>query len=84
MGKWATELNAFVIDFVQRSSIQSQALTDFLIDWMPGPQDEANTLNDAMWTVFYDVSWGFFGATSVAILLSSSTMKTLYAAKLDF
>jgi hypothetical protein len=30
IGKWATELNEFTIDYVHRSSIQSQALTDFI------------------------------------------------------
>jgi hypothetical protein len=30
-GKWATELNEFVIEFVYRSSIQSQALADLIV-----------------------------------------------------
>jgi hypothetical protein len=34
--KWATELNEFTIDYVHRSSIQSQALADFIADWTPG------------------------------------------------
>jgi hypothetical protein len=33
VGKWATELNEFIIDYVHRSSIQSQALADFITDW---------------------------------------------------
>jgi hypothetical protein len=36
VGKWAAELNEFTIDFVHRSSIQSQAITDFIADWTPG------------------------------------------------
>jgi hypothetical protein len=32
VGKWATELNEFTIDFVHRSSIQSQALANFIAD----------------------------------------------------
>jgi hypothetical protein len=32
VGKWATELNKFTIDFVHRSSIQSQALADFIVE----------------------------------------------------
>jgi ribonuclease HI len=43
VGKWATELDEFTIDFVHRSSIQSQALADFIADWMPGAQDEDKT-----------------------------------------
>jgi hypothetical protein len=32
VGKWAAELNEFTIDYVHRSSIQSQALADFIVD----------------------------------------------------
>jgi hypothetical protein len=32
LGKWATELNDFVIDFVSRTAIKSQALADFVPD----------------------------------------------------
>jgi hypothetical protein len=35
IGKWAVELNEFTIDYVHRSSIQSQALADFIADWTP-------------------------------------------------
>jgi hypothetical protein len=38
--KWAAELNEFSIDYVHRSSIQSQALVDFIADWTPGAQEE--------------------------------------------
>jgi hypothetical protein len=40
IGKWAAELNEFAIDYVYRSSIQSQALADFITDWTPGAQEE--------------------------------------------
>jgi hypothetical protein len=32
IGKWVVELNEFCIDYVHRSSIQSQALADFIAD----------------------------------------------------
>jgi hypothetical protein len=35
VGKWATELNEFTIEYVHRSSIQSQALADFIVVWTP-------------------------------------------------
>ena len=40
IGKWAAELNEFTIDYVHRSSIQSQALADFIADWTLGAQEE--------------------------------------------
>jgi hypothetical protein len=36
VGKWAAELNEFTIDFVHKSSIQSQGLAYFIADWTPG------------------------------------------------
>jgi hypothetical protein len=39
VGKWAAELNEFTIEYVYRSSIQSQALPGFIADWTPGAQD---------------------------------------------
>jgi ribonuclease HI len=34
--------------------------------------------------VFYDESWGTFGAGATAILISPSKIKTCYAATLEF
>jgi hypothetical protein len=43
IGKWDAELNEFSIDYVHRSSIQSQALADFIADWTPGAHGEEVT-----------------------------------------
>jgi ribonuclease HI len=83
IGKWATELNEFSIDYVHRSSIQSQALADFIADWTPGAQEEASKDAEA-WTVFCDGSWGTFGAGAGAVLVAPSKVRTCYAVKLDF
>jgi hypothetical protein len=52
IGKWAAKLNEFSIDYVHRSSIQSQALADFIADWTPGAQEEEATKDAEAWTVF--------------------------------
>jgi ribonuclease HI len=83
IGKWATELNEFCIDYVHRSSIQSQALADFIADWTLGAQEEASKDAKA-WTVFCDGSWGTFGAGAAAVLIAPSKVRTCYAVKLDF
>jgi ribonuclease HI len=77
-------LNEFTIDFVHRSSIQSQALSDFIVDWTPGAHEEVNLIDAEAWTVFCDGSWGTFGAGATAILTSPSKIKTCYAARLEF
>jgi hypothetical protein len=76
VGKWATVLNKFTIDFVHRSSIQSQALADFIANWTPGAHEEGHLIDDKAWTIFYDGSWGIFGAGAAAILISPSKIKT--------
>jgi ribonuclease HI len=70
--------------FVHRSSIQTQALADFINDWTPGAQDKEKTTDAEAWTVFCDGSWGTFGAGATAVLISPSKIKTCYAARLDF
>jgi ribonuclease HI len=82
--KWVAKLNKFIIDYVHRSSIQSQSLADFIADWTPGAQDEVATKDDEAWTVFCDGSWGTFGAGAAAVLVAPSKVRTCYAIKLDF
>jgi ribonuclease HI len=84
IGKWAVELNEFTIDYVHRSSIQSQALADFIADWTPGAHEQGTSKDVEAWTVFCDGSWGAFGAGAVAVLVAPSKVKTCYAVKLDF
>jgi ribonuclease HI len=84
VGKWAAEMNEFTIDFVHRSSIQSQALADFIVYWMPGAHEEGYLIDTEAWTIFYDGSWGTFGTGAATILISPSKIKTSYAARLEF
>jgi ribonuclease HI len=84
IGKWAAELNEFTIDYVHRSSIQSQALADFIADWTPGAHEEVISKDAEAWTVFCDGSWGTFSAGATAVLVAPSKTKTCYATKLDF
>jgi hypothetical protein len=46
----------FTIDYVHRSSIQSQVLVNFIADWTPGAQGEEATKDVEAWTVFCDGS----------------------------
>jgi ribonuclease HI len=84
VGKWAAEFNEFTIDYVHRSSIQSQALADFIADWTPGAHEEGTSKDTEAWTVFCDGSWGTFGARAAAVLVAPSKVKTCFAVKLDF
>jgi hypothetical protein len=68
IGKWAAELNEFTIDYVHRSLIQSQALADFIADWMPGAQGEEAIKDAEAWTVFCDGSRRRSGCCSSSAL----------------
>jgi ribonuclease HI len=83
IGKWAAELNEFSIDYVLRSSIQSQALAYFIADWILGAQEEV-TKDVEAWTVFCDGSWGTFVAGAAAVLVAPSKVRICYATRLDF
>jgi ribonuclease HI len=69
---------------VHRSSIQSQALADFIADWTPGAHEEGTSKDAEAWTVFCNGSWGAFGAGAAAVLVAPSKVKTWYVVKLDF
>jgi hypothetical protein len=75
IGKWAAELNEFTIDYVHRSSIQSQALADFIADWTPGDHEEEVNKDVEAWTVFCDGCWGTFGVGAAAVLVAPSKSK---------
>jgi hypothetical protein len=68
IGKWATELNEFVVDFEHRSAIKSQALADFIADWTPTAFDTTLQFEEPTWTVHCDAAWGMAGAGIAAIL----------------
>jgi ribonuclease HI len=84
IGKWVVELNEFTIDYVHRSSIQSQVLADFIADWTPGAQREQVTKDAEAWTVSCDGSWGTFGVGAAPVLVAPSKVRTCCAARLDF
>jgi ribonuclease HI len=84
IGKWAAKLNEFTIDNVHRSSIQSQALADFIAYWTPGAQGEEGIKDAEAKTKFCDGSWGTFGAGAAVVLVAPSKVRTCYAARLDF
>jgi hypothetical protein len=77
-------LNEFTIDFIHRSSIQSQALADFIVDWTLGAHKEGHLIDDETWTIFCDGSWGTFGVGAVVVLISPSKIRICYAARLEF
>jgi hypothetical protein len=59
-------------------------LNEFIADWTPGAQEEEANKDAEAWTVFYDGSWGTFGAGAAAVLVAPSKVRTCYVIRLDF
>ena len=83
IGKWATEINDFTLEFVGRNAIKSQALVDFLANWTLDTHNTAK-VTEPIWTVHIDGAWGSAGARIAVILTSSSGIKLRYAVRLEF
>ncbi|XP_066315963.1 uncharacterized protein [Miscanthus floridulus] len=84
IGKWATELNEYVIDFEHRSVKKSQALVDFITNWTPVVFDTTLQFDEPTWTVHYDGAWGMSGAGISAILTPLNGPKLRYSTRLEF
>jgi ribonuclease HI len=81
--KWAAELYGYHITFEPRTTIKSQVLTDFIVDWT-GPTRQQEEALEKVWTIHYDDAWCHVGAGAVAIITSPTGVKYRYAAHLSF
>jgi uncharacterized membrane protein len=71
IGKWAIELSQFKITYVPRTTIKSQALVDFMADWIPPAQNISQSSNQP-WVIFTDGAWGQSGAGASTMLVVPS------------
>jgi hypothetical protein len=83
IGKRATELSEYIIDFERQSAIKLQILADFVAEWK-GPQVQIDTVQESPWLVYCDSAWGSTEPGTAAILTSPSSIKLRYAARLQF
>jgi hypothetical protein len=56
IGKWAIELSQFSLNYVARTKTKSQALADFMVDWMHLPQSNSQSLPQ-IWTLYTYGAW---------------------------
>lgn len=57
ISKWAAKLTPYALSFVSRSTIKSQALADFIIDWMPILPHGNPPATKPIWKGFVDGAW---------------------------
>ncbi|XP_072147936.1 uncharacterized protein [Setaria viridis] len=80
--KWASELSEFVVDFERRSTIKSQVLADFIVDWT-SPKASRDDV-EIPWVIYCDDAWCYKGAAIAAIVTSPIGIKIRYDARLKF
>jgi hypothetical protein len=83
IAKWAAELSGYHITFEPRTTIKSQVLADFIVDWT-GPITQPDALAEKVWTIHCDGAWCHAGAGAAAVFTSPTGVKHRYAACLSF
>jgi ribonuclease HI len=69
ISKWAVELGALNIDFKPRTTIKSQALVDFMVEWREN-QLPTRTERPGHWVMYFDGSLNLEGAGAGVLLIS--------------
>jgi ribonuclease HI len=81
--KWAAKLSGYHITFEPRTTIKSQVLADFIVDWI-GPTWQQEESREKVWTIHCDGAWCHVGAGAAAIITSPTGVKYRYATRLSF
>jgi ribonuclease HI len=83
IAKWAAELSRYHITFEPRTTIKSQVLADFIVDWT-GPTWQQEESPEKVWIIHCNDAWCHAGAGVAAIITSPTGVKYRYAASLSF
>ena len=84
IGKWATEIAEFAIEFVPRTATKSQVLADFAAEWVAPGHPDPPEYKELIWTVYVDGSWCAEGGGAGAVIESPDGARTMFAARLEF
>jgi hypothetical protein len=81
--KWAMELCPYSIKFQGRTSIKSQALVDFIIEWtdFSAPPDQGPI---EYWKMYFNGSLNIDGAGSGVLFISPTTEQLCYVLRIYF
>ena len=77
ISKWAVELGALNIYFTPRKAIKSQALADFVAEWIEIQQPMSNIILDH-WKMYFDGSLKLGGAGAGVLLISPDGKQLKY------
>jgi len=81
--KWAMELYPFSLDFQSRTTVKSQALVDFIAEWMDLNAPPSPDVFDH-WSMFFDGSLNINGASAGILFISPNKDKLRYVLRILF
>jgi hypothetical protein len=81
--KCGAELSEYTIDFERRSSIKSQVLADFVVDWTSPTQNSGEDMLTP-WVVQCDGAWCHKGVGISAVVTTLTGIVIRYTARLIF
>jgi hypothetical protein len=81
--KWGAELLEYTVDFERRSTIKSQVLADFVVDWTSPTQNHDEKIPEP-WIVRCDGAWCYKGVGISAVVTFPAGVVIRYAAQLIF
>jgi hypothetical protein len=68
IAQWAVEIRQYVVEFIPRRAIKSQALVDFITDWTDSGLQGTNKLHDH-WVMYFDGSYTLKGVGAGVMLI---------------
>jgi hypothetical protein len=77
ISKWVVELDTLNIDFKPRTTIKSQALVDFMVEWREN-QLPTPTKRQEHWVMYFDGSLKLEGAGAGVLLISPTGEQLKY------
>jgi hypothetical protein len=78
------ELSEHMVDFKKRSTIKSQIIADFIIEWTEPSSYTKGSMPKLPRLIYCDEAWGSARAGAATILISLSGIKLRYAVRLQF
>ena len=81
--KWAMELCPYSLEFVGRTTIKSQALVDFIVEWT----DLSTPISQGpieYWTMYFDGSLNIDGAGAGVLFISLTKEQLCYVLRIYF
>jgi hypothetical protein len=83
IAQWAMEIGQYDVEFVPRWTIKSEALEDFIVEWMDSGLRGIDELPD-YWVMHFDRSYTLKGTRAGMVLIPPEGDALKYAIQLEF